>query len=199
MAVGDELTLRVVGRYQSQNIVNTLHYRIANQTASELLICERLIELWDTALRVLWTGRHIDTYTLVGLKAFRKTGVAKTPHFKLVTANGTVTGDEVPSPVCRCITLYTADAKPRRRGRIMLSGSEAGMFNQLDGGVTAAQITSLETMMTTMLTQLSGAGDEFDIGIPSTPTGIFQAITDSKPRVTPAIVTSRRIRQFLIG
>lgn len=199
MAVMDELTLRVVGRYQSQNIVNTLHYRIANQAASELVICERLIDLWDTALRVLWTGRHIDTYTLVGLKAFRKTGVAKTPHFKLITANGTVAGDEVPSPVCRCITLYTADAKPRRRGRIMLSGSEAAMFNTTDGAVTAAQIGDLETLMATMMTQLSGAGDEFDIGIPSTPTDNWQNITDSKPRVTPAIVTSRRIRQFLIG
>jgi len=199
MAVGDELTLRVVGRYQSQNIVNTLHYRITSQAASELAICERLVDLWDTAMRVLWTGRHIDSYTLIGLKAFRKTGVAKTPDFKLVTANGTVTGDEVPSPVCRCITLYTADAKPRRRGRIMLSGSEAAMFNTTDGAVTAAEIASLETMMTTLLTTLSGAGDEFELGIPSTPTDSWQDITDSKPRVTPAIVTSRRIRQFLIG
>lgn len=199
MAVTDELTLRVVGRYQAQNIVNTLHYRIVSQAATELVICQRLVDLWDTALRVLWTGRHIDTYSLIGLKAFRKTGVAKTPHFKLITANGTVTGDEVPSPVCRCITLYTADAKPRRRGRIMLSGSEAAMFNTTDGAVTAAQIALLETMMTTMEAPLTGAGDEFELGIPSTDADTWQNITDSKPRVTPAIVTSRRIRQFLIG
>jgi len=199
MAISDELTLRIVGRYQSQNIVNTLHYRIVDQTSSDLAICESLVEGWDTAMRTLWCGVHIDTYTLVGLKCFRKTGTAKTPHFKLVTSVGTVAGDEVPSPICRCITLYTADSKSRRRGRIMLSGSEAGMFNTSDGAVSASQISNLETMMATLIQNIDHSSDEFELGIPAANGDSFQAITDSKPRVTPAVVTSRRIRQFLIG
>lgn len=199
MAIQDELTLRIVGRYQSQNVVNTLHYRITSQAASEQLICQRCIDLWDTAMRVLWLGRHIDTYSLIGLKCFRKTGDAKTPAFKVITANGTVTGDEVPSPVCRTVTLYTASAKPRRRGRLMLSGSEAAMFNTTDGAVTSAEIAGLETMMATLMVDLSGAGDEMAIGIPSANGDPWEDLTDNKPRVTPSIVTSRRIRQFLIG
>ncbi len=81
----------------------------------------------------------------------------------------------------------------------MLSGCEAGMFNTTDGAVTATEIASLETMMTTLLTDLVGGGDEFEIGIPAVGSDIWRHIIDSKPRVTPAIVTSRRIRQFLIG
>lgn len=199
MAQGDVLTLRVVGRYQSQNIVNTLHYYIANQTATELLVCSVLVDLWDTAMRILWQGVHIDTYSLVGLKCFRKTGVAKTPDFKLITAAGTVTGDEVPSPICRCITLYTASAKSRRRGRVMLSGSAASMFNTSDGAVTSAHITQLETMAATLDTVLTDGNNDFELCLPPANGDPFEYITDYKARVTPAVVTSRRIRQFLIG
>lgn len=199
MAATDVLTLRAVGRYQSQNIVNTMHYQIVNQDSNDQEICEQLIDGWDTANRVLWIGRHIDSYTLVGLKCFRKTGTAKTPAFKLITANGSVTGDEVPSPICRTVTLYTADNKPRRRGRIMLSGSEAAMFNTTDGAVTAAEIALLETMMATLSATITEGTDEFELCIPASNGDAVQHITDYKARVTPSVITSRRIRQFLIG
>lgn len=199
MAVGDVLTLRVVGRYQSQNIVNTLHYKTVVQEDTELVICEKLVEAWDTAMRILWQGVHIDSYSFVGLKCFRKTGVAKTPEFKLINAAGTVTGDEVPSPICRCITLYTASAKSRRRGRVMLSGSEAAMFNTDDGAVTAAQIASLETMAATLTATVTDGTNSWEICLPPANGDPTEEITDYKARVTPAVITSRRIRQFLIG
>lgn len=199
MAVADVLTLRVVGRYQAQNIVNTLHYQIAAQTSTELDICNQLIEGWDTAMETLWRGRHIDSYTLIGLKCFRQSGVAKTPAFKLISGVGTVVGDEVPSPICRCITLYTGSAKPRRRGRVMLSGSEAAMFNVSDGAVTASEIAGLDTMATALLVKITQGLDEFQLCIPGAGADPPELITDFKSRVTPAVITSRRIRQFLIG
>lgn len=199
MAVADVLTLRVVGRYQSQNIVNTLHYQIAAQTSTELLICQQLVDGWATALTTLWLGSHIDSYTLIGLKCFRESGVAKTPDFSLITGAGTVTGEEVPSPICRCITLYTASAKSRRRGRVMLSGSEVSMFNISDGAVTAAEVADLNTLAATLTTTITKDTDEFSLCIPANNGDPAMLITDYKARVTPAVITSRRIRQFLIG
>lgn len=199
MAVGDEFTLRVVGRYQEQNIVNTLHYRIINQTASDQEILNALLILWETALEVAWCARHIDTYTLVGTKAFGKTGDAKTPAFRPIGTAGAVVGEEVPASVCRTITLYTASTNHRRRGRIMLSGTAVTQLNVNDGSVTVPEQALLTTFGELINTNLSGGGDEAQIILPSTDLLPLEAITDVKGRPTPSLIRSRRIRQFLIG
>ena len=74
MAVDDVVVLRAVGRYQSQNVVNTMHYKITAQTSTELAILASLTLAWDTDIRLEWLARHSDEYTLIGLKAFRVTG-----------------------------------------------------------------------------------------------------------------------------
>lgn len=199
MAAEDVLSLRVVGRYQDQNIVNTLHYVIDEQGETEADICEVLIDEWDTAMQVLWLGRHIDTYELVGLKAFRETGVAKTPAFKLIGNNGSVVGEEVLAAVCRTVTLYTESAKHRRHGRVMLSGTDTAMIRTTDGGITAAEITALETMAATLIANLATNGTAFSLCIPATDADPLEKITDYAGRVTPSIITSRRIKQFMIG
>jgi hypothetical protein len=199
MAVGDACTLRIVGRYQSQNIVNTMYYRIVTQTSGDNDILQSLCTAWDTTFETLWDARHIDTYTLIGLKAFKKTGTPKTPGFLSVGDAGTVVGDEVPSFVCRTLTLYTASTNSRRRGRLMLSGSAQSMFDAADGSLTSGEIGALNTLGATLIGAISNAGDEFEPGLPPTLADTWQDFTDYKARETPSSIRSRRIRQFLVG
>lgn len=199
MAVGDICTLRVVGKFQDQNIVNTLHYRITSQAATEHDVLESLCLGWETALKSSWVGRHITTYTLVGLKAFRKTGPAKIPGFRTIGQAGSVAGTEVPAAVCRTLTLYTDSTKFRRRGRIMLSGSASAMFNTTDGGVTSTELTALNTLASLLEATVSNGGDDFLICIPPAGADPYEDIEEIVARHTPSMVRSRRIRQFLIG
>lgn len=199
MAMGDIVSLRVVGRYQSQNIVNTLHYRVSLQGADEESVLEQLVDTWDDDVQPAWCSNHIDTYTLIGLKAFNHTGAAKVPAFRVLGVPGGVTGDKVPSPVCRTITLYTQSANYRRRGRVMLSGSEAAMFMATDGAVTNAQIVILQTMATLLFAPLAGAADTFQLCLPAGAAGGSEDIVAALPRVTPSLISSRRVNQFLVG
>lgn len=199
MAVQDIVTLRIVGRYQSQNIVNTLHYRITDQAAAEKDILDNLISQWDTAIQAAWLARCIDSYMMVGYKAFNHTGVGKTPAFLHQGSLGTVTGEEVPSPVCRTITLYTGSANYRRRGRVMLSGGETAMFNITDGAVSNSEVTALQTLADLLIVPLASGGDEFQLGLPPTGASSWDDFVSARPRVTPALISSRRVSQFLIG
>lgn len=199
MAVGDVCTLRIIGRYQSQNIVNTLHYRIDDQGSSEQEILQQLCDGFYASFLVAWQARHIDTYTLVGLKAFGLTGAAKTPGFKSASDAGSIVGEEVPAAVCRTITLYTASAKHRRRGRLMLSGSAVAHFNTNDGGVTSAEVALLDTLGSNLDNGISITPDTFALVIPASGVDPVEVVVDTKGRTTPSIVKSRRIRQFLIG
>lgn len=199
MAQTDEVTLRVVGRYQDQNIVNTLVYRIIDQAVGELSVLWELLDQWSQDIKATWLGRHVDDYELVGLKAFNRTGPAKTPAFMAIGENGAVVGDGLPASVCRTITLYTASTNHRRRGRVMLSGSADTTIEVGDGSVTSAEITLLDALGALLLQPLGDAGDVFQLGIPSTDLLNFEDIVDAKGRETPALIRSRRIRQFLIG
>lgn len=199
MAVNDVCTLRVVGRYQDQNIVNTLHYEIMDQDSSDQEILSSLCSGWEAAHETEWLARHIDTYELIGLKAFRKTGDAKTPHYHPIGEAGSVVGEEIPSPVCRTITLYTGDAKHRRRGRVMLSGTAVAHLSTTDGSVVAAELVLLNLLGDSLRSALESGLDSWRLCIPATEVDDSQAIVDVKARVTPSIVKSRRIRNFLIG
>lgn len=204
MAVNDELTLRIVGRYQDQNIVNTLTVRVSAQTTEEKNICAALITAFQSECQVAWLARHLDTYTLVGYKAFRKTGVAKTPHFTSVGSAGVVTGEELPSFVCRTITLYTDSTNHRRRGRVMLSATAVAQLDTADGSLTAGEIVALNVLGAALTGSWDANGDSFQLCIPAgvdkdgnpIPT---EDITDFAARETPSSVTTRRIRQFLVG
>ncbi|MCK5292958.1 MAG: hypothetical protein KAR39_13190 [Thermoplasmata archaeon] len=199
MAVDDELTMRVIGRYQNQNIVNTLHYRVQAQSSSDLEILENFTDLWETELDAGWALVHSDAYTLIGLKAFGKTGTAKTPSAASIGTSGGVVGDGAPAFVCRTITLYTADDKHRRHGRLMLSGTPVTHLEAQDGSLTAAATALLDTFGDLLLPGFAGGGDEFVPGIPATLTDPWQDFTAHHPRETPSSITSRRVREFLIG
>lgn len=199
MAVDDVVGLHIVGRYQGQNIVNNLSYQIAAQVLNELTILQDLCEQWDTTVKAAWVARHIDTYTLVGLKAFNLVGAAKLPGFKAIGTAGSVVGTEEPAPLCRVITLYTASAKYRRRGRVQLSGGDTAMFDDDDGSVTDAEQTALEAVGDILREPLTDAGNTFTPCIPANATDPVEEIVDARPRKTPSLIRSRRIRQFLIG
>lgn len=73
------------------------------------------------------------------------------------------------------------------------------MFRTTDGGVTAAEIALLDTLADTLLIPLVGGANEWDLVIPATAVDPVEKITDYASRVTPSVITSRRIKQFLIG
>lgn len=199
MSVDDEVILRVVGRYQGQNIVNNLHYKISDQESSEAQILNVLVQAWDGDITTTWLARHIDTYNIVGLKAFNKVGAAKVPGFLAIGSPGAVVGVETPSPMCRTITLYTDSDNYRRRGRVMLSGSADGMFNDDDGGVTSTEIDALTALGQLLNAVLIDGNDSFTLVLAATDLLTNEVITSVKGRSTPSVLRSRRIKQFLIG
>lgn len=199
MAVNDVISLRVVGRYQSQNIVNTLHYLISDQGSSEQNILAQICTGFNVDIATAWLAAHITAYELVGYKAFNHTGAAKTPAFLAIAQDGTRSGTPAPSSVCRTITLYTASAKHRRRGRVMLSGSIIEDFDADDGSVDAGGLAVLTTLAALLEQAITVTPDTFTPCIPPTAVDPVEAIIDAKARVTPSSITTRRIRQFLIG
>lgn len=202
MAENDIVGVRIVGRYQDQNIVNTMHYRITAQESTEQEILGILAQRWLATHGPLWRARHIDTYRLVGVSAFSLTGLNKVPGIATDGTVGSVTGAELPSSVCRTITLYTNSDNYRRHGRVMLSGSEILQLEVGDGGLTATELALLDALGVTLIADLVDAGDTFTPGLaPVTgpPALPFEPFTGSLARRTPSSVTSRRIRRFSIG
>lgn len=199
MAVDDVVTLKIVGRYQDQNIVNTTHWQIIEQASAETGVLANLITAFQGAIETAWRARHIDSYELVGYKAFNHTGVSKTPKFLASGDMGLVTGTEVPASVCRTITLYTGSAKHRRRGRLMLSGSEVAQFNIDDGAVTSAELALLGTLGQYFEAAIDSGGDTFFCCIPAAGEDPVELITDTAGRATPSLIKTRRIRQFSVG
>lgn len=199
MAVDDIVGVRVVGRYQQQNIVNTLHYRISAQTVTDHQILQLLADAWVLAFEAMWVARHIITYELVGVKAFSKSGDNKLPGIATVGTFGDVVGDELPSSVCRVITLYTDSSNYRRHGRVMLSGTAVTMLEDTDGAVTGTEITALGSLKDELIDPIVSDEEAWVPVIP--PSGVLpvEDITASLARKTPASITSRRVRGFLIG
>lgn len=199
MAEDDTVGLHVVGRYQAQNIVSTLHFKITAQTVTEHQILQLLAGAWVDELEALWVAAHIDTYELVGVKMFSVTGDNKRPGIVAVGTAGTVVGSEVPSPICRVITLYTNSANFRRRGRVQLSGCDTTMFNDTDGAVTAAEILALASLADALIDPI--AIDEESMAPVLPPRGELpvEPITAALVRKTPACIRSRRVRGFSIG
>lgn len=199
MAVDDISVLRIVGRYQQQNCVSSLHYQHQLQGSSEIEVLDNLISIWSTAMETEWLAAHLDTYTLVGYKAFRVSGAAKVPAYMNREVAGTVTGDEVPLNICRTITMYTESANHRRRGRVMLSGSAQAMFNQGDGSVTVAARAIVQAVADELDNDISDGTDTFELVIPATDTLPVEGVVKCLARVTPSALKSRRVKQYLIG
>lgn len=199
MSVSDVAVLRVVGQYQAQNIVNTLHYIIMSQASPEVEQWQELADDWLTANASLWLGRHNDAYTLVGVKVFSASGGSKPPGFAVADSPGTVVGNPQEAYIGRTITLYTDHANPRKRGRIQLSGGTESQFDPNLGGVLPAEIVELDTLGTQLMQDITEGDNEYRIGLHNRLLDDFLEITQAKGRVTPSVIRSRRIKQFLIG
>jgi hypothetical protein len=199
MAVDDIVGVRIVGRYQSQNIVNTMHYKITAQDDTEHVILQLLAAEWETALKAYWLDLHNDAYSLMGLRAFSLSGENKRPGIVHIDDAGLLALIGAPSPLCRVITLYTDSTNYRRRGRIMLSGSNTTDFDEADGSVAAGVIGDLEALGLFLIEDLVSEGNTFSPGL--APHGIlpFEPFTSVLGRKTPACIRSRRVRGFLIG
>lgn len=199
MAVDDVAVLRVVGRYQDQNIINTLHYIIMEQVGSDTAQWQDLVDDWLTANGSPWLASHIDTYTLVGVKAFSARGGAKPPGFASADSAGTVVGANQEAYIGRTITLYTDDANPRKRGRIQLSGGAEEMFNPDDGGLLPDEIVDLNGLGAQLMNDITEGDNVYRIGLYEKLLDNFLEIIQAKGRITPSIIRSRRVKQFLIG
>jgi hypothetical protein len=199
MATGDVSVLRLIGRYQEQNIVNTLHYFHAEQVSSEIDVLDSLVTGWEVSHDATWVARHCDSYTLIGIKAFRTTGDPKVPFGTRLDHAGTVVGTEELSSVGRTITFYTNSANHRRHGRLMLSGGTNDMFVDSDGSVDTIEGVAMQALGDELLAELFSGGDEFKLCIPPTDTLPYEIITAARARSTPASIRSRRIKRFYIG
>lgn len=199
MAQDDIIGLSIIGRYQDQNISNTIHYRIADQADTENDVLTTLCVDWQTTLKIPWLAVHNAAYSLMGLKAFNVLGANKIPGIEHIDDPGTVVGDPMPSPLCRVITMYTDSDNYRRRGRIMISGGSLAEFDDEDGAVLPAAITALETLGALLLQPLSYAGNTFIPGLRGRGEMLYYPFTGMKGRKTPALISSRRVRGFSIG
>lgn len=203
MAENDIVGVRVCGRYQEQNIVQTLHYKVATQTAPEHDTLQLLATAFQTKFLSALLARHIDTYTLVGFQTFSLTGTNKRPGYEIAEDPGLVAGVETPSSVCRSITLYCDSDNYRRRGRFLMSGCENTMFNQDDGAVTAAEITALSTIADLLIDPIVADEESWKPVLPAG-TGVSgpypdEEIKASLARRTPANIRSRRVKGFSVG
>jgi hypothetical protein len=199
MVENDVAVLRVVGRYQNQNISNTFHYFLTALTTPDDDALQNLVQFWETDIADAWLARHVDAYELIGIKAFVADGTSARPGYRAVGTAGDVVGDPQESFVCRVLTRYTDSTNPRVRGRLNLSGGAESMFDDTDGSVTTTEITALETLADLLDEQIIGGDATWTPVIFNTVLSTSEIITKTRPRVTPSVIRTRRIRQFSIG
>lgn len=199
MAAGDVAVLRAVGRFQDQNVVNTFHYEITDQGGPEAAQWQELADEWESTNAAAWLARHSDAYELIGIKVFTIKGDSQPPGFASVRLNGDVVGDPQESFICRTVTLYTDNANHRVRGRLMFSGGDEAMFDDTDGSVTGAEIALLNTLVDGFLTPIAGPDNTYKMVLYNKLLDVINNIIAVRGRITPSVVRSRRIRQFLIG
>lgn len=199
MAVDDIIGIQIHGRYQMQNIVNVMHYEVTEQTSDDHELLGQFCTQWETQHKSGWLARHIDSYSLMGLKGFSITGANKRPGIVHINDPGAIVGEEAPSPICRVVTLYTDSDNYRRRGRIMLSGSADAHFNDADGAVTDVELAAMVILGEALILPMTFSGNTTQPGL--RPQGIltFEQFTAAQSRRTPACIRSRRVRGFSIG
>jgi hypothetical protein len=199
MAVGDVAVLRIVGRYQAQNIVNTMHYEVETQTTGDVQLWDDLVQAWFTAHSALWIAEHVDTYEWIGLKAFTVKGDTRPPGERAGAGAGTVAETPAPAFVCRTITFYSDNANPRVRGRLMLSGTSDEMLHNDDGSIVEGQVITMNILGNSLRATIDVNGNEFRPCLYNRGTDPVSLLVAAKGRITPSSVRSRRIRRMLIG
>ncbi|GAH33162.1 unnamed protein product [marine sediment metagenome] len=199
MIVDDVAVVRVVGRFQNQNVVNTFHYQLTAVASAPVSVLTNLAITWDADHGAAWLARMSDAYELIGVKAFVAKGDAVPPGIVPVSISGDVVGDPQEAFVCRTLTIYTTSVNYRVRGRVMLSGGVESMFNDTDGSVTDTEITALQPLATSLFNDIAVGGDTWRLGTYNKVADTFSDRIALRPRKTPSVVRSRRLRQFMIG
>lgn len=199
MPTGDIAVVRIIGRFQDQNIVNTMHYRVTNQAGADVDLWDQLCVEWELTNSPLWLARMSDDYVLQGVKAFTVKGDAVPPGTSIIAATGDLTGDPQESFVCRTITFYTDNANPRRRGRLMLSGGVESLFNDSDGSVASVEVGLLTALGTAFLTDLTSTDNTYEMVVFQKNPEVISMPIKARGRLTPSVLRSRRIKQFIIG
>lgn len=199
MAQDDIVGLHIVGRFQGQNISQTIHYKMMTQVSSDNTILGLLAASFETTHKSSWLAIHNVAYSLMGIRGFSLTGDNKTPGLVHIDEPGTVTGAAAPSPLCKVITLYTGSDNYRRRGRLMFSGGTVPEFDVDDGAVEDTTLGLLASFGANLITALSFSGNEAQPGLAPTDLLPFEPFIDVLARRTPALIRSRRIRNFMIG
>lgn len=199
MAVGDIGILRVVGNFQSQNIVNSLHYEVTTQATSDLVLWDDLAAGWWSDFQAEWSARHSDAYTVEGIKVFTIKGDPHPPGVEIVNEAGAVIGDPQEAFIGRTITLYTESANHRNRGRLQLSGGVESMFDDTTGAVTATEVTAMSALIGQLLDGVITTDNAYSLVIYQRVLLTSFTVARAVARVTPSVVRSRRIKQFLIG
>jgi len=201
MATNDILALKVHGVYQKQNIVQTLHYKVTQQSCSDWVLLGRLCDAWNTAHTTDWLGNHNSDYLLAGIRAdmaFSNNGTLP-PGYLGLDAPGTVTDNPLPSYICGCVTCYVNSPNPRHRGRIMFSGRTEPEYTE-NGQMTLLAVSALEDLVAALWQDtLEGDDCQFQLGIFSKANQALHEIVKSQGAYTPALLRSRRVRQFNIG
>jgi hypothetical protein len=82
---------------------------------------------------------------------------------------------------------------------MMLSGGTESMFDDTDGSVTPTEIGALSVLIGLLIDPLESGGDKFQLVLYNKTLDVISSLTAIKARVTPSVLRSRRIRQFLIG
>lgn len=199
MPVGDIAVLRIIGRSQQQNIVNTMHYRVVSQAGEDVDVWDQLCVEWELTNAPLWLARMHDEYELQGIKAFTVKGDAVPPGTAIAALSGDLTGDPQEAFVCRTITLYTDNPNQRVRGRLMLSGGAENMFDDTDGSVTSLEVGLLTVLGTALLFNLTSTDNEYEVVLYDKVLDVVSIPIKARGRLTPSILRSRRVKQFLIG
>lgn len=199
MPVGDIAVVRIIGRFQDQNIVNTMHYRVTIQGGDDVDLWDQLAVEWETTNSPLWLARMSDEYELQGIKAFTVKGGSVPPGTAIVQVSGDVSGSPQESFVCRTITMYTDNANPRRRGRLMLSGGDESQFNDTDGSVAALEVGLLTVLGTALMADLTSADNTYEVVIFQKSPEVVSLPIKARGRLTPSVLRSRRIQQFMVG
>lgn len=81
----------------------------------------------------------------------------------------------------------------------MLSGGVESLFNDADGSVASVEVGLLTTLGTAFMDDLVSTDNEYQYVIfRKTPESINEPIK-ARGRLTPSVLRSRRIKQFIVG
>lgn len=197
MAVGSILRMSVLGVYQDQNIVNTIHVKVIEQQCDEVDLATKVAGTFID-VETYWLAVHNQYYQYKGTVVVGTAGSSTIPGYYPRDLPGVVAQDPLLSSIARVITLYGAADNAKIRGRLMLSGASQGDIDETDGRVNISMgLNTLAALMKQAWTNV-----QFVTVVPviyTKSTQLAREVIKAVPRPTPGVIRSRRIRNFMVG